>query len=74
MSAAGRMFMLGQGFAAGLFLLGTALHWYNTPHPDASQARAIAVGVQALVGALASIFAYVRARQANAFGTQAPPQ
>jgi len=68
------MFILGGWFVAGVFLLAQAFHWYNSPHPDASQARVIGVGVQALVGALLSVFAYLRARRADAFGTQAPPQ
>lgn len=58
MSVASKIFGLGGVFVAGIFLFASALHWYNTPHPDASQARMVAVGVQALAGLVASAYGY----------------
>lgn len=65
MSAASKMFTLGGVFVGGLSILGNALYWFLTPmaHPEASQARIIAVGVQALAGLAASAYACMRARR-----------
>lgn len=69
MSVASKMFGLGGVFVAGLFLFASALHWYNTPHPDASREHMVAVGVQALAGLVASAYGYygyIRARRESA--------
>jgi hypothetical protein len=64
MSLANRMFNLGGVFVGGLFIFGDAVHWFMTPiaHPDASQARAAAVGAQAVAGLIAAIYAWTRSR------------
>ncbi len=57
-----RMFNL--GVAAGMLLIigAQALHWFITPHPDASSAREVAVALQAIVsfGTAAGIYLYHR--------------
>lgn len=55
-------FNLGLVAGALLSVGGQALHWFITPHPDASSARVIAVALQALLsfGAAAGIYLYYR--------------
>lgn len=57
-----RAFNLGV-FAGMLLIIGAqALHWFITPHPEASSVRAMAVTLQALVsfGTAAGIYLYHR--------------
>jgi hypothetical protein len=62
------MFWFGGGFAAGLSIAANAFHWFITPmaHPDASQGRMAAVGVQALAGLLLSAWTWIQAKRESA--------
>ena len=70
-----QMFNLGGAFIGGVFFCAQAIHWFNTPrYAAATQARAIGVGVQAVVGLIVAVAAFIYAKRVSAARTPlAPP-
>lgn len=68
-----KMFNLGGAFVGGLFFCAQAIHWFITPHPAATQARAVGVGVQAVVALIVAVVAFVYAKRVSAARTPLAP-